>query len=52
MDHVGLTGVHVRPVGQRLCLPPEVHGFVLLLLEDQTAQVGLDLRSEERSVTV
>lgn len=37
------TGVHVRSVGQRLRLPPEVDGLLLLLLQDEAAQVGLDL---------
>lgn len=40
---MGPTGVHVRSVGQRLRLPPEVHGLLLLLLQDEPAQVGLDL---------
>ena len=40
-----LTAVHVSSVGQRLRLPPEVNGFLLLLLQDQTAQVGLYLES-------
>lgn len=43
-----LTVVHVRSVGERLCLPPEVDGFLLLLLEDQTAQVGLDLKMQQK----
>lgn len=37
------TGVHVRSVGQRLRLPPEMNGLLLLLLQDEPAQVGLDL---------
>lgn len=35
--------MHVCSVGQRLRLPPEMNGFLFLLLQDQTAQVGLDL---------
>lgn len=41
-----LTGVHVRSVGQRLGLPPKTDGFLLLLLlllQDEPTQVGLDL---------
>lgn len=37
------TGVHVCSVRQRLGLPPITDGFLLLLLQDEPAQVGLDL---------
>lgn len=39
-----LTGVHVCSVRQRLGLPPITDSFLLLLLQDEPAQVGLDLR--------
>lgn len=42
-----LTGVHVCSVGQWLCLPPIVNGLFLLLLQDETTQVGLDLDSPQ-----
>lgn len=45
---VSLTGVHVRSVRQRLGLPPKTHGFLLLLLQDEAAQVGLDLDAKHR----
>lgn len=38
--------MHVRSVGQRLGLPPKTDGFLLLLLlllQDEPTQVGLDL---------
>lgn len=38
--------MHVRSVGQRLGLPPKTDGFLLLLLlllQDEPSQVGLDL---------
>lgn len=43
-----LTAVHVRPVRKGLCLPPEVDSFFLLLLQDQAAQVGLDLKMQQQ----
>lgn len=39
-----LTGVHVCSVRQRLGLPPVTDSFLLLLLQDESAKVGLDLR--------
>lgn len=38
-----LTGVHVCSVWQWLCLPPKANGLLLLLLQDEATQVGLDL---------
>lgn len=35
--------MHVCSVGQRLRLPPKTDSLLLLLLQDETAQVGLDL---------